>query len=777
MKKSFIPALSLLLLTASCAIDEGKIGTEEEKATDIISAYMESPSGGNTKLCLDGTYLKWQDNDKISVVGTTSATFTLSSGTGYTSGTFTGKFSDAGTAPYFAVSPNDASASVASSKLSFTVPQVIDGSNSVKSFPMAGAVSGGAVQFNNLFGLLKMNIRSDSSVKIKKIALHDLGGNVLWGTCEVPIKQDGSLDYANIQMTAMPDTSSNTINLVYSSYIQFYDEAQSCYFPVPPGALDHGFSLVLYEYDNTQPGDIGKAYTFLQKVSSPVTAQRSVIININTVSLSEKSEPKDVKARGYYKSLFVDAGYGLSQYYTTSHLPWIPALSMSADYEYFDGRETDSVATTTKQREILITSDADANGVLLYPDNSPRFRMVYVNGGSSEEHGETLEIEGCERFHQFFHNGGSYVGTCAGSFMATTWYTTNSGGNTYSRYNNPALSNHNHTFGIWPGTIRHTRMPVSVNSKTGYRSIYTAMKAKCSFAGFSEGDTIELVRHHGGSFLNNHDKNKNIEGAEELFSYQYTEQVQSDASTTDGYSAEDHSYTEANLTLPLFNSSPSTTGEYCPKVNYTSIWAYKKPDGTTGRAVLCGSHPESEKSGKKLNLMKGMVSYALEGTGNPKVKQNIAIGDVVTMDASDTKIGDRQYHHFTFDVPSEGGVKVSLNGIGGTDANLYLALKRGDFAWMSDADYVLCTSGNHKTFKIKSIPEGKWYLSVYCASTVIAYDASEGSSIHYFEYFDPNSVLNGVPYTILIEPLGTSASQIDSFVGDNVGTVSLSMDD
>jgi len=773
MKKSFIPALSLLLLTASCAIDEGKIGTEEEKATDIISAYMESPSGGNTKLCLDGTSLNWQDNDKISVVGTTSATFTLSSGTGYTSGTFTGKFSDAGTAPYFAVSPNDASASVASSKLSFTVPQVIDGYNSVKSFPMAGAVSGGAVQFNNLFGLLKMNIRSDSPIQIKKIALHDLGGNVLWGTCEVPIKQDGSLDYANIRMTATSETASNTINLVYSSYIQFEDVAQSCCFPVPPGALDHGFSLVLYQYDSSQPDCIGKAYTFLQKVSSPVTAQRSFIINIDNVSLTEKSEPKDVKARGYYKSLFVDAGYGLSQYYTTSHLPWIPALSMSADYEYFDGREIS--AAKTKQTEILIESDADANGVLLYPDNSPRFRMVYVNGGSSEDHGKSLGFDGCERFHQFFHNGGSYVGTCAGSFMATTWYTTNTGNTTYLRYNNPSHAD-NPSFGIWPGTIRHTRMPVSTSD---YRSIYTAMKAKCSFAGVSEGDTIELVRHHGGSYLNDHPKNKNIEGAEEIFSYQYTTKVQGDASTTDGVSEAGHSFKEENLNTAIFgNTSSSTKGEYGPKVDSTSIWAYKKPDGSTGRAVLCGSHPEGEKRGKKLNLMKGMVSYALEGTGNPKVKQNIAIGDFVTMDASDTKIGDRQYHHFTFDVPSEGGVKVSLNGIGGTDANLYLALKRGDFAWMSDADYVLCTSGNQKTFKIKSIPEGKWYLAVYCASTVIANSSSASSEkIHFFQYDDEKGVLNGVPYTILIEPLGTSASQIDSFVGDNVGTVSLSMDD
>jgi len=71
------------------------------------------------------------------------------------------------------------------------------------------------------------------------------------------------------------------------------------------------------------------------------------------------------------------------------------------------------------QNQFLVGSDEDLNGVLLYPDNAPRYRMVYVNGGSSG-HGCTLGAEGRQRFRTFFENGGSYTGSCAGAYMVNT---------------------------------------------------------------------------------------------------------------------------------------------------------------------------------------------------------------------------------------------------------------------------------------------------------------------------------------------------------------------
>jgi len=773
MKRFIVIGATLLLVAASCAIEEGKVPSGEG-AKDVILAYAEEPSANDdTRLQLSGTNLVWQKDDQITVVGTSATTFTLSSGAGSSLGEFSGNISAAGAAPYFALSPADPSATVTSSKLSFTIPQeivAITGNIAGNSNPMVGEKNGSTVQFRNLFGFLKMSFTSNTSVKIKKIALHDLGGNVLWGTCEVPLKKDGTLDYGHIRMVAQADTQSNTIDLVFPSYVTFNSTERAYYFPVPPGALDYGFSIVLYQYDSAQPDGIGKAYTFLQKISSPVTAQRSVIINMDEVMLTEKSEALEVKARGYYKSLFVDAGQNLSNYYTTSHLPWVPDMGLSNDYEYIAG--TNGTALTEKQNEVLVYSEEDNNGVLLYPDGSPRFRMVYVNGGSSDEHGESLTQDGRDRFHDFFHAGGSYVGTCAGTFLATTWYTTNNGSSTYRRYGNTNPSKNN-SFGIWPGSIRHTCMPRSTSK---YTNVYSAMKIlpKMKELGLTNtNDTIELVRHHGGSYLPNDSRNKDIE-KDVLMSYQYTTQVQETGLTPDStyLTKADYSYTEYNLYNSYMFGFGNKSDGYGSKVDEVAVWAYKK-DSTSGRAVLCGSHPEAEKSGKKLELMETMVKYALAGTGDPVVKGTLKIGEITSMDGVAQGIGDRQYHHFKFMATSDlGTVKVKLRSSAG--ANLYLALRKGDFAWLSDADYVLCNSGGDKTLLIKNLQPGEWYLSVYCATTVTA---TKQSSPYYFSYSGNTAVLNGIPYSIGIVPSEISANSIDSFEGDNVGTVSLSMDD
>jgi len=100
-------------------------------------------------------------------------------------------------------------------------------------------------------------------------------------------------------------------------------------------------------------------------VGSRYDMQQRVII--------ERKEPacyvgkRSDETEGFYKDLFMSGGVNLSSRRT---LP--AAESLGLCYEYYAGKDR------SKQNEILCGSSDDVNGVLLYPDGQPRFRMVYT---------------------------------------------------------------------------------------------------------------------------------------------------------------------------------------------------------------------------------------------------------------------------------------------------------------------------------------------------------------------------------------------------------------
>lgn len=763
---------------ASCTLEEGKIEPRGE-ATDVISASMENPSGDDdTKLELkNSTTLVWEKGDKISVVGTSSATFTLSSGEDTQQGTFVGSFSDAGEAPYFAVMPKDADAVVSNNAVSFSIPQqkaATTGNITSSANPIAGKVGGnGTIAFKNLFGLLKLQVKlkeGASNIDIKKITLHDLGGNMLWGTCTVPILAD-TLAYDKVTMSG----GDNSISMVWNSNTTFKaSETKSIYFPVPPGALDNGFSVVFYEKD-AATGGIGRAWTFIQKVSNPITAQRSYIITMDPTELYEKSEPLDVKARGYYKTLFVDGGRGLNHFVLKDTLPWIQACGLENDYEYVScgtgNRDTISNLGILLEAPANNTYDDvtwnDQNGVLLYPDGEPRFRAVFVNGGSSKTHGRYLTQTGRDHFHDFYYNGGSYIAVCAGTFLASTKV---DGTNSYSH----STENKNFTFGIFPGDLWHTSMPRNIDD---WGSVYTAFQATNSFQTFSKNDTVELVRHHGGSYLPNTQENIDLNPQPEKFlSYQYTEDPKAETDST--------LYTDYNRQ----NYQIWGAGKVESRVGKIAVWAYKN-SASTGRAVLCGSHPECNTSTRQIRLMKDMVEYALAESGDPVAKESLELGTTrnMTADWSDNtpnyaKIGDRQYHHFTLNVPTELEefiLTLDSNYDASSGVDLYLAMRKGNFAWLSDADYVLCNKGGQKTIRIKTLPAGTWYVSVYCPTTVTA-TAADGYNkelTHFFKYSGKTETQDGIAYTLTPTAVGHTASSLPDYSGSQISLNTTKLDD
>ena len=131
----------------------------------------------------------------------------------------------------------------------------------------------------------------------------------------------------------------------------------------------------------------------------------------------------------YYKDIFLDGGCELNPgikengVVINGKLPYALAKTGITNAEYFlstlndvgDGYTTEDNAI---QLRLISGTTEDSNGVLLYPDGEPRFRMFYSFGGHSGTHGKTIGIGGRANIKQFYTNGGSYAGSCAGAYLA-----------------------------------------------------------------------------------------------------------------------------------------------------------------------------------------------------------------------------------------------------------------------------------------------------------------------------------------------------------------------
>jgi glutamine amidotransferase-like uncharacterized protein len=340
----------------------------------------------------------------------------------------------------------------------------------------------------------------------------------------------------------------------------------------------------------------------------------------NPVSATSRSKEKSRKevlsrGRGYYKDLFMDGGVALSSRY---YLPATRFLGLSIDY--FASAKTDKLTKqdTLLQRNIFCGSEDDTNGWLLYPDGAPRYRVIYVNGGKSGSHGRSLTERGRELLREYVANGGSYVGTCAGAYLATSG----------SRRDNGSIRNANSYLSLWPGYAKPTKLLKSRPTlKIGKKS------PLLRYFDFGGDKTVAEVYHNGGCSAYG-DKDGNLpKGTEPLAYYKFedTKKVQID--------------------------------------DRIAVWAYK-PTEQSGRVVMCGSHPESVSEGERLEFMSAMLLYAMDGNPQARLKGELEAGEVREMNKRTedkepeyTRIGDRQYHHFAIEVPR--GCKravVSLDG-------------------------------------------------------------------------------------------------------------------
>ena len=179
-----------------------------------------------------------------------------------------------------------------------------------------------------------------------------------------------------------------------------------------------------------------------------------------------------------------------------------------------------------------------------------------------------------------------------------------------------------------------------------------------------------------------------------------------------------------------------------------SVWAYKK-DSRSGRLVACGSHPEGYGSGERLDLMKAMIQYALDGAGATTIKGYLENGRTRVMDKETvdsipayTRIGDMQCHHFVVNLPSD-AKDISFHLDCPTDTDFRLMLCKDTYAFNSVADYIIDANNGSAELSFPSLSEGLWYVGVQCITTVTTTETEYGQA-----YIGRTDVLNGVPYTI-----------------------------
>ena len=396
-------------------------------------------------------------------------------------------------------------------------------------------------------------------------------------------------------------------------------------------------------------------------------------------------EMPHIPQKSFYKDLFIDAGIGLN---SRKSLYAADYLGLSTEAIAFS-RDNYTIEEQTLQNSILAGDEKDTNGRLLYPDGQPRYKLLFVCGGSATTHGASMSGVALRNIRDFVHHGGSYVGTCAGAFFASKGY---DGNFDYPYY-----------LSIMPSMMQRTRLS---NVKTGMYLEKDSPLLK--YYDFGGDHYISDVRHNKGGYPVDMPKEVEV-----LARYDYPEK------------------SDVHL-------------QPC-------VWAYT-PNSKSGRIVVEGSHPEEASSGESRDLTASLMQYAMDGVGETTLKGFLQNGLVRSMYAGSednqpfyAKIGDLQSHHFAVMIP-EGARDLTLDLDSDADCDLVLMMNHDTMADRENATYISSNHGAHQQLHYESLESGVWYVSVRCLTTVEVHETDYGQS-----YIDQSDVLNGFPYQIMMK--------------------------
>jgi len=442
----------------------------------------------------------------------------------------------------------------------------------------------------------------------------------------------------------------------------------------------------LREYPATRAGFLAKdiAYdydsdnkSFIFRLSSGFSFSLPTITAFRLLEL-------EVPNRSFYKDVFLDAGIVLTSRKSLAAATYLGLSLEGISLPYSNPSEEDKALQTA----IISGEPDDLNGRLLYPDGQPRYRLLFVNGGTPTSHGVYLGLSGVENMRDFVENGGSYVGTCAGAMLAAKGY------DDYPEYR--------YFLSIWPGIMIQSRV---VNVRLGM----TIEKDSplLEYYDFGGDNYVAGIRHNNGGVPLDL-----LPGTEVLARYDYPQKS-------------------------ILHNQPS-------------ILAYKK-SAKSGRIIMEGSHPEEVLDGERRDLTAAMMLYAIDGVGVTTLKGYLKNGEerVMNKKSTDNKpdytcIGDLQTHHFATYIPSEAkNVRVELKS--SSDCDLALMMSQDSYAFSDIAEYRSSFPGANQTLSFSSIREGLWFIGVQCLTTVTVKETDYGQ-----EYSGKTEVLNGIPYKISI---------------------------
>ncbi len=391
-----------------------------------------------------------------------------------------------------------------------------------------------------------------------------------------------------------------------------------------------------------------------------------------------------VQNRSFYKDVFLDAGLSLTSRKTLAAAKYLGLSLEGISLPYSSG----SAAHKALQTMIISGDSNDVNGRLLYPDGQPRYKLIFINGGDSSLHGQSLGAKGLENVRSFVKKGGTYVGTCAGAFLASNGF---DGRPDFPYY-----------LSIWPGMMNHT----------GLNDTYSGMVIEkdsplLRYYDFGGDQYVDSIRHNSGGYPIDFPL-----GTEILARYDYPK-----------------------------------NGKVHRK---PSVWAYKE-SLRTGRIVMEGSHPEEVKDGERRDLTAAMMLYAMDGVGVVSLKGFLKNGVERVMDKTtednepaNTRIGDLQTHHFAAYIPSDAkNVRVEVSS--SSNCDLALMMNQGSYAFADSAELISSEQGAVQQLFFPSIREGLWFIAVQCLTTVTVKETDYGQ-----EYTGNLEVLNGIPYRISI---------------------------
>jgi hypothetical protein len=384
---------------------------------------------------------------------------------------------------------------------------------------------------------------------------------------------------------------------------------------------------------------------------------------------------------GYFRDVFWDAGPGLS-----SLTKFTAGEELDLDVEYFAHDDVE-----LSQRRMSYES-IDENSCILYPDRQPRYRILYVNGGS----GYNGWGDNGKRWMQYFsYNGGCFMGSCWGAMIPCDYW----------------LGIIPHDFNFGRGVDKHD---LELNKETRFFREFCG-----KYEPLADDAWVSQINHYNGPGFS-----PNLDKLEYL-----------------GYHR---------------NTVVATAVE-----GQANVVAYKGND-QQGRIVVVGSHPEWIMQVNEISmLLMAMTEYALDGIGGPVVKAELTNGEVRTMDDNDRegyeKIGDRQYHHYTIDLPAD--VPSLTITVAGEKYDFNLFLKHGDFAFRNVADFQAASGGSEQRLTVENPAAGLWYVGVELADEVQTREVT-GTKLRYWEYTGNTDVLNGIAYEVEVGWADPVASRI-----------------